>query len=209
MSDDNNENKRPNAKYKLSNENPNVYREVVHHYSRERRLEKAPQAVRDMYKEQPRRRLGFMYTLVGTKPNAMLFGTILFLCALMLLLSFFGVTGDSHELDGNIIAIQGKKYDGMSIIEVKKTPKKNIIGRRVKTYTGPVNIAVFPPAKSGSPQNQPATDIYYNRIFFTGEQEERYSFTVPFAQDELALVFQTETKTVSFTFKPAAPKQNQ
>ena len=198
MGDDDKEKKRPNANYKLSNVNTNES-EIVYHYNRERRLEKAPQAVRDLYQEQPRRRIGLVYTLVGNKSGAMLFGTIVLLCIMMLLLSFFGFTGDSRELDGNILSIKGKNYEGTVLIEVRKTPRKDKFARSIKPYTGPVNIAVFPPAKTGQEQSQ--HDIFYQKIFFTNESEEYYRFTVPFDQSELAIIFQTEKKTLSLTIK--------
>jgi hypothetical protein len=206
MGDDNNEKKRPNAKYKLSNENPNMD-DIVYHYNRERRLEKAPQAVRDLYKEQPRRRFGLLNTLVGSKPGAMLFGTIILFCALMLAFSYLGLTGDSRELDGNIISVKGKKYDGTVLIEVRKTHRKDRLARVINAYTGAVDIAVFPPAKPGAEQGQQATDIFYHKIFFTNEQEEHYSFTVPFEQSELAFIFRTEKKSLSLTAKIAGSEQ--
>jgi len=200
MSDDDKEKKRPNAKYKLSYEKIQGP-EIVNYYNRERRLEKAPQAVRDMYVEQPRRRLGLFYSLLGTKPNAMLFGTIILLCVLMLMLSFFGLTGDSRELEGNIISIQGKKYEGTVIIEIKKTIRKDKFARSIKPYTGPVNVAVFPAIKSAAEQNQQPADVFFHKIFFTNEQDEYYRFSVPFGQNELAFVFQTEKKNLNLTMK--------
>jgi len=199
MSDDDKE-KRPNAKYKLSHEKIQGA-EIVYHYNRERRLEKSSQAVRDLYTEPPRRRFGFLHALTGSKPNAMLFGTIFFLCAVILLLSYFGATGDSRELDGNILSIKGKKYEGTVLIEVRKTHRKDRFARSIKPYTGAVDVAVFLPAKSGQEQSQQPTNIFRHRIFFTNEQEEHYFFTVPFAQSELALIFQTEKKTLSLTMK--------
>jgi len=198
MSDDNKEIKRPNAKYKLSNEKTGAG-EIVNYYNRERRLEKAPQAVRDLYIEQPRRRLGFFHSLVGTKPNAMLFGTIILLCVLMFMLSIFGFTGDSRELDGNILSVKGKNYEGTIIIEVKKTPRKDKIARHINAYTGAVDVAVFPVAKKDQEQSQQAANIFYHKIFFTNDQEEHYLFTVPFEQSELGFIFRTEKKTLSLT----------
>jgi len=203
MSDDNKEKKRPNAKYKLSNENPQVV-EIVHYYNREHRLAKAPQAVRDLYEEQPRRRFGIMSSLTSTRPNAMLFGTIIILCAFILTLSFFGLTGDSRELDGNILLVKGKKYDGTVLIQVRKTIRKDKFARRIKAYTGAVEIAVFPVVKTDQEQNQQPTDIFFHKIFFTNEQEEHYSFSVPFEQSELAFIFRTEKKSLNLTVKPLA-----
>jgi len=204
MSDDDKEKKRPNAKYKLSHEKVQGP-EVVYHYNRERRLEKSSQAVRDLYTEPPRRRFGFMHALIGSKPNAMLFGTIVFLCALMLIFSYFGMAGDSRELDGNILSVKGKNYEGTVLIEVKKTHRKDRFARNLKPYTGAVDIAVFLPAKSGQEQSQQPTTIFRHRIFFTNEQEEHYYFTVPFDQSELAFIFQTEKKTMSMTMKIPSP----
>jgi len=200
MSDDEKEIKRPNAKYKLSHEKVQTA-EIVYHYNRERRLEKAPQAVRDAYKEPPRRRFGFMHALIGNRPGAMLFGTIIFLCILMLSLSYFGLAGDSRDLDGNLISVNGKNYEGTVIIEIKKKPRNDKFARNAKAYTGPVDIAVFPAVKPGQEQSLQASDIFRHRIFFTNEQEEHYRFSVPFVQSELALVFQTEQKTLSMTIK--------
>ena len=200
MSDDNKEIKRPNAKYKLSNENTEAG-EIVNYYNRERRLEKAPQAVRDLYIEQPRRRLGFFHSLVGTKPNAMLFGTIILLCVLMLMLSIFGFTGDSRELEGNILSVKGKKYEGTTLIEVKKTIRKDKIARYINAYTGAVEIAVLGVTKKGQEQSQQPSDVFFHKIFFTNDQEEHYLFTVPFEQSELGFVFRTEKKTLNLTVK--------
>jgi hypothetical protein len=200
MSDDDKEKKRPNAKYKLSNENVKTA-EIVKHYDRERRLEKAPQAVRDLYAEQPRRRSGLFHSLMGTKPNAMLFGTIILLCLLMLMLSLFGFTGDSRELEGNILSVKGKKYDGTILVEVRKTPRKDKIARHINAYTGPIDIAVLGAGKKDIDQSRQATDIFYHRIFFTNDQEEHYIFTVPFEQNELGFVFRTEKKSLTMTVK--------
>jgi hypothetical protein len=219
MSDDDKEKKRPNAKYKLSHEEIQGP-EVVYHYNRERRLEKSTQAVRDLYTEPPRRRFGFLHALTGSRPNAMLFGTIVFLCALMLIFSYFGVAGDSRELDGNILSVKGKNYEGTILIEVIKKHRKDRFARNIKPYTGAVDIAVLSSVKSGqapqpSPQpsvrerrqgspleqGQQPTTIFRHKIFFTNEQEERYFFTVPFDQSELALIFQTEKKALSMTMK--------
>jgi hypothetical protein len=117
----------------------------------------------------------------------------------MLMLSLFGFTGDSRELDGNILSVKAKKYEGTIIIEVRKTPRKDKIAKHINAYTGAVDIAVFPAAKKGSDPGQQATNIFYHRIFFTNDQEEKYLFTVPFEQSELGFIFRTEKKTLSLT----------
>jgi len=201
MSDENNkeEKKRPNAKYKLSHETVQDA-EIVYHYNREHRLDKASQTVRELYEERPRRR-GFLNSLFGTKPNAILFGTIIFLCLIMLMLSLLGYTGDSRELEGNILSVKGVKHEGTIIIEVRKAPRKDRFARYIQAYTGAVEVAVFPAAKKGLEQNLQATDIFFHKIFFTNDQEEHYYFTVPFEQSELGFIFRTEKKTLTLTVK--------
>jgi len=203
MSDDEKEKKRPNAKYKLSHEKIQG-EEIVYHYNRERRLEKSSQAVRDMYNEPPRRRFGFMHALTSSRPNALLFGTIIFLCAVMVIFSYLGLAGNTSELEGNILSVKGNWHEGAIIINVKKTFRKDKFARSTKPYTGPVNIAVFLPAKKG--MEQQTANIFRHRIFFTNEQEEHYYFTVPFNQSELAFIFQTEKKSLNMTIKVAGSR---
>ena len=195
------EKQRPNANYRLSNENT-TGEEIVYHYNRDRRLAKAPKSVQDLYKEGPRRKSGFFRSLVGTKPKAMLFSTIMIVSVMIVLISVFGLASDTHELEGNTLSIQGIRYEDLVIISIKKTLKKDTPLQRGRAYTGAVNIGISPVIKSGQEQNMGAGDIFFHKIFFTNESVENYSFAVPFDQEELALVFQTEKKTLSLTIKP-------
>jgi hypothetical protein len=61
-------------------------RDLVFHYSRERRLEKASPRVRALYENVPKRRFGFFTSLVDTKPKAMLLIVIAAVCLLALFL---------------------------------------------------------------------------------------------------------------------------
>jgi hypothetical protein len=193
------EKKRPNANYRLSKESANPD-EIVYHYNRERRLAKAPQAVRDLYDadKQPKR-LGLFRTLTGTKPRAMMFFTIVIACVMIMAISFLGLLGDTYDFDGNRLTVQAIRYEDTSIIALKKTIRKDIIARLRNPYNGAVNIAVTPAAQAGQPVSQ---DIFYHRIFFTADQEELYRFAVPFDSEELLLVFQSETKTLDVRIRP-------
>ena len=83
---------RPNAKYKLSKPDgsPRDEEHLTFYYSRERRLAKAPRPVQDLYAEGKRPRFSLLRPLVGSKPRAMLFFSIVLLCAAILALSVFG-----------------------------------------------------------------------------------------------------------------------
>jgi len=202
MSDNNEEKKRPNANYQLSGQNVDE-KNLVFHYNREHRLAKAPQAVRDMYnKPQQPYRFNLLKPLVSTRPLAMMFGSIIIACILILIISALGLAGSSYNLDGNRVSLQAIQYEGAIIVVVKKTIPKDIFTRlssAAAPYSGAVDIAVQPVIKAGSDQEPQA--VFYHKIFFTFEPEEIYRFSVPFDAKELAVVFNTEKKTLGVTVK--------
>ncbi len=201
MSDDQ-EKKRPNANYQLSGQNADE-ENLVFHYNREHRLAKAPQAVRDMYNK-PRQpyRFNLLRPLVSTRPMAMMFGSIIIACILILIISALGLAGSSYSLDGNRLFLQAIQYEGATIVVVKKTIPKDILTRlsfAAAPYTGAVDIAVQPVIKAAADQESQA--VFYHKIFFTFEPEEIYRFSVPFDAGELAVIFKTEQKTLGVTVK--------
>lgn len=194
---------RPNANYKLSNENADGA-PIVYHYSRERRLEKAPQAVRDLYKEEPVYRFNLLRPLIRTRPMAMMFIVIVIACVMVLAVSALGLLSDSHNLEGNELLVQAIKYEDTIIVAINKTIKQAGLDRyfrSVPAYTGAVDIAVQPVLRAENPNRQPE-DIIYHKIFFTLEKEEYYRFSVPFDAEELAIVLKTEQKSLGLTVKP-------
>jgi hypothetical protein len=199
MSDE--EKKRPNANYKLSGENVRE-EEVVFHYNREHRLAKAPQAVKDLYKEQPPQKFSLFRPLLSSKPLTLMFVSIVILSLVILAVSFMGLLGDNYVLEGNQLSIRAVKFEGTIIVAVDKTIKKTGMTRFFSSdsaYTGPVDIAVQPVIKTDEfPQPE---NIFLHRIFFTLDSQEYYRFSVPFDADELALVFQSEKGTLALTVK--------
>ena len=204
---DNEEKKRPNANYKLSNENIREEQTTTFYYDRERRLAKAPKAVQDLYKNPPspvRHRFNLFRPLVRTKHLTMMFISVVIISVFMLAISLLGLASDAHDLDGNQISIQAIRYEGTIILAIDKTVRKTGLARFSRSdtaYTGAVDIAVQPVLKADSGQDWRSEDIFYRRIFFSLEPEEYYRFSVPFDAGELALVFRTETKTVGLTVK--------
>jgi len=201
MSDDQ-EKKRPNANYPLSGQNVDE-NNLVFHYSREHRLAKAPQAVRDMYnKPQQPHRFNLIRPLVRTKPLAMMFASIIIICIFMLVISALGLAGSSYNLDGTRVSLQAIQYEGAAIVVVKKTIPKDIVSRfssAAAPYSGAVEIAVQPVIKTAA--DQESQTVFYHKIFFTLEPEEVYRFSVPFDAKEFAIVLQTEKKELRVTVK--------
>jgi len=198
MTDTNEEDKpkRPNANYKLSK--PEITGDIKEedlpfYYNRDRRLAKAPQSVRDLYAEvKKKHRFNLLRPLIADKPRAMLFFTILFMCAAIFILSKLGFFDSSYSLEGNQIEIKANGYEGTTIITLKKDVKKPS-----SAYSGSVDIAVFPVA--GEDEEYP---VFYHRIFFSQETEEEYSFVVPFSEPELMMALQTEKKNIRVKLKP-------
>jgi len=194
---------RPNANYKLSKpDGPNKAAEenLVFYYSRERRLEKAPQAVKDLYnKDKTNRRFSLLGPLVADKPRATVFFTIILVCVAIIIVTLVNKTGGVYSLDGNGVAITGTRFEGATIVVLTKTVKKNA----GNAYTGAVDIAVSIPVNNvGGAENSEDYPVFYHRIFFSMEPIEEYRFAVPFDSPEQLLILQTERNTLQIKFKP-------
>jgi len=195
---DNDEVKRPNAKYELSY--PDIKpdnNELNFHYNRQRRLDSAPQIVKDLYNEPKQSRFGIIGALIADKPRRTLFIIIILLCLAVLALSRFGYFDTTYTLEGNRIEFRGTIFEGTTIIIINKIIKDKDF------YTGAVNIAVSPSIlASNTSEDLSQNQIFYHRIFFTAEQEEQYRFVVPFDTAELLVVLQSEKNTLQLRIKP-------
>ncbi|MDR0623183.1 MAG: hypothetical protein LBG10_02005 [Treponema sp.] len=182
--DDTPERKRPNANYPLSNKKKGE-EELVFHYSREARLARAPKPVQSLYEEPPKKKFRLFHTLTATRPLAMLFISIVILCAAILMISTFGLNEGGHVLGGNRVSVSAVKFQGETIVILEKTSPEN-----QEVYTGVVDIGVSPEAPEGSdPAEYP---VFTHRVFFSLEPEESYRFALPFEADKLAVVLQGE-----------------
>jgi len=187
----NEEQKRPNAKYKLSNPNQEG---LTFYYNRERRLENAPESVKNLYKNEKPARIGLFGSLVADRPRRILFFVIIFLCVGILVFSLLGYFDKNYILDGNKIDITAAGYEGTAVIILRKTAENQ------KAYTGAVDIAVSPVVNSlADGENY---QVFYHRVFFTLENNEVFRFTVPFDSAELLMVIQNEKNTLEIKFKP-------
>ncbi|MCL2764859.1 MAG: hypothetical protein FWD40_06215 [Treponema sp.] len=195
MNDDENASgKRPNAKYALSydNDTPSADEGLTFHYNRGRRLSNAPVEVQNLYKEQKQSRFGIFGALVADKPRRFLLIVIVLLCLAVLALSRFGYFDTIHEFDGNKIDVSATKYEGTTIIILRKSI------RNANAYTGAVDIAVSVPAEPADGDYP----VFSHRIFFTMENEEVYRFAAPFDEIQLLMVLQNENSSLQMKFNP-------
>ena len=200
--EDNEKPKRPNENYQLSKpDNPETgslaattsNEPLKFYYKRERRLENAPQSVIDLYSQKkPGSRFNLVGPLIGDKPRIIMFLTILILCIAILVLSIFNRFAGTHILDGNRLEISGIRYEGSTIIALRKTLVKN----HRMPWTGPVEIAVSPLAQEGEDYL-----LFYHRVYFTLEPLEEFRFVVPFDSPDLLMVLQTERSSLRVRFK--------
>jgi len=197
MTDDPDSPKRPNANYKLSKpdgKNPIEEKNLVFYYNCDRRLEKAPQAVRDLYAEKKQSRFSLIGPLIADKPRAFIFSSIIILCVFIILLSIMGYLDSSYSLDGNKIALRGTRFEGTTIIVLKKTVKKGFDSG----YTGSVDIAVSPVLITEDGKHTVETFRY----FFTNDPVQEFRFVVPFDVPELAVILQTEKNSLNIKLIP-------
>jgi len=191
---------RPNANYKLSKPdgpNPAAEENLVFYYNRERRLEKAPQAVKDLYAPK-KTGSGFnlLRPLIADKPRATVFFSIILMCVMIIFVTLMNKFGGSYSLEGNGIEIKGTRYEGATIVVLTKAVKKN----SGNAYTGAVDIAVSVPV-SGGVENED-TPVFYHRIFFSMEPVEEYRFAVPFDSPEQLIILQSEKNALQIKYKP-------
>jgi len=190
MTDENDRSVRPNANYKLS-KGDDVNEQLPFRYNRERRLENAPQNVKDLYKEQKPGGFSLFRPLVADKPRAALFITIIVLCIIILVITISGYISSDYILDGNKLDIKATGYEGTAIVVIRKT-----VSDKNSAYSGSVDIAV-----STAVQMYELGPVFYHKIFFSLEPAEEYRFVVPFDAQEILMVLQTEKNSLNITVK--------
>jgi len=182
---------RPNEKYKLSKEKTNPLEEekLNFYYNRQHRLDKAPDSVRRLY-EEPRQKFSLLRPLIGDKPRAIVFFTIIILCVVIVMIALFGFMDSAYSLDGNKLEISAIFVEDNTIVILKKTIDSK------DPYTGAVDIAVSPVTLDEE------FPIFLHRVYFTLREKEESRFTVPYNSPQLAMVLQTEKSELRITIKP-------
>jgi hypothetical protein len=166
----------------------------VFYYSRERRLARATEQVRELNNAAPVKRPGFIGALTANRSGAMVFVSIVALSIFFVIYSLFMPKGNQARLGENSLSVSAMGFPEAAYIAVKKKS----LGE--KSYTGTVDIAVSIPAgKNKSAEDAP---IAAHRVFFTLEPEEDFRFSVPFTAEELILAVQAGEDLVTLRVKP-------
>jgi hypothetical protein len=183
-------------------------KDTVFYYSRERRLARASQTVRDLYDTSPASRPTLFKALTGgSRSGAMLLITIVVVSFVLIIMSRGLKERGGARLGENAISVTALSFP----VRENGTPDSSNesavtyialskIANSEKAYTGTVDIAVSiyeKDARAG--ENAP---IFTHRVFFTIETEEDFRFSVPFTAPELILVFRAEDELATLRVKP-------
>lgn len=173
-------------------------KDIVFHYSRERRLEHASETVRKLNEEGKRHSFNLLRPLTATKPLAFLFFSIIVLVAIMYLFSFLFGGRDEIVFGGNTIQISAFTFEGKTYLTLNKKLKD-----KHNFYTGTVDLAISPSdaspgdnTESNLPEN---IEIKTERIFFTSDAEENFKMAIPFEAAKLLILIQSEKEIQRLT----------
>jgi hypothetical protein len=108
----------------MSDEDPG---ELKFHYSREKRLEHAPENVRKAYEEGYTPNKGFIRGLVGNPGSRSMFISIIILCLMISALTVFGPKDDSATISGVTFKIKAFLYGENVYVTLSCTPGKDAV----------------------------------------------------------------------------------
>ncbi|GMO27503.1 MAG: hypothetical protein Ta2B_08180 [Termitinemataceae bacterium] len=157
--------------------------DLTFYYSRERRLAKAPQKVRDLYDSTKFKKGNLFTSLVDTKSKSMMFIAIIALCVLVLLFTYVNPAGNTNKLLDNAVEINALSNNEITFVVIKKTALKK------SAYTGIVDVNTA--SINGAARQQT------NKFVWTDSSEDEIRYSVPFAAKELIIHLQAMDKTLN------------
>jgi hypothetical protein len=164
--------------------------DLVFYYSRAGRLERASAAVRALNDDTPVKRPGLIRTLTSSRPNILLFISIIIISVFFIATSIL-MPGDELKLGGNTLSFSAFRYQGSTVLIIKKT-----IGDK-RAYTGAVDVAVSPFDKA-----ETAAAVAAERIYFTLEKKEEFRLSFPFEAPELLILLGASDAYARLRIKP-------
>jgi hypothetical protein len=164
--------------------------EIVYHYSREHRLSKASQAVKDYNNDTSRP--SFIRTFTKTKGNIFMLIAIVMASALIIIFNLTSAGGKtSLTLGNNSVTISILEEESILILSISKT-----VPDGKEAYTGPVDITASPVVSDGE-----RIPVFSHRIFFSANSLETYDIALPFEEGRIIVILQTEYELFSRTLR--------
>jgi hypothetical protein len=174
--------------------------EPIFYYSREHRLEHSSKAVQELHEPDADRKRGRGFHLFSRlarhQSQKVLFVSIMILFAVISLINIFTGQMGTKYLGGNVIAAEGRRSDGVTVITINKTFKEKDVG---SVYSGAVDVAVGPsPRPKPSIRRNPFAKkdvvvdenhpVVAERFEFTLEPEEVYQLLLPYDAPDFLLL---------------------
>jgi len=175
-----------------------INRDIVYYYSREHRLNMSSPIVQGMY-EKKSTRPGLSFSLFGSRPNLMLFVSIILICIM------FGIASRAAgsrviKLGGNTVDMVILREEGPQILKItKKAPASG------ETYLGQVDIAVSA-AHPKQDADEEALPAFTHRIEFKPFVTETFRVSLPFDEDDFFVVLKTSDEQKSMRVKTTGKK---
>ena len=151
--------------------------EPVYYYSREHRLQRASQKVRDFNASFGKKPPNVFATLTSTRSNTLLLITIMIMCVFIAIMNKITRQLSTYNLAGTVISAQAQRSGNSTYIEISKTGS---------AYKGAVSIACAARSKPDAPQIQ--------TVFFTADEKETFYLSFPFQDSQILLLLQTDTE---------------
>ena len=203
MADDEKPAQTGNTNESLPGNSNGINRDIVYYYSREHRLDNASPIVQNIYRQKSSRP-GISFSLFGSKPNLMLFVSI------VLIIFMFGMASRAMasrivKLGGNTVDMAILREEGTRLLKItKKAPTGG------ETYLGFVEIAISPVQSKQEPAAGAAGDealpAFTHRIEFKPYDSETFRVFLPFDGDDFFVTLQTSAEQKSMRVKAAGSK---
>jgi hypothetical protein len=170
--------------------------ELVFYYSHKHRMERAPKQVRDLNegKLAPKR------SFFGKRANIPSFISVLVICGMALVFSYYNSDEKKINLSGNKIVFSVTNEQGVLTAHITKTRSKTGANGK-EPYTGQVEFAISPVEKKESSQVAYKSEgplVFAERLFFTFSDTETYTLKLPFDGERFLVIFQTGEDSKNF-----------
>jgi hypothetical protein len=163
-------------------------RDMEFYYSRDSRLARASQTVKDM-NEGKIKRPSIFGSLTSTRSHRMTFISIIVLCAAISVIGKVVSNESSYSLGKNSITASALRYEGKTFVVLKKTARDG-------AYSGAVNVAISPDKTT-----EKDWTIFTELIYFMPEPSEEFRMAIPLEVEHLLLLLQNETERLAIRIK--------
>jgi len=178
----------------------NAHKDVVFHYSRERRLSRASRDVQAL-NDGKVLKSSLMRTLFANGSHRLFFFIILFTAAASALAFRFMGTEDGGQTPHQAIRLGGNTLvmtiypieEALFLVMMKTAPESG------EFYVGAVDVAVSPVMpRAAEGEEQPSPEVFTHRVFFNLLETEVFQISLPFDAADFFVVLRTseEQRTV-------------